>query len=77
MAEPFAGVTPILPEWPEVRCDNCRRVYTMPPERREGLVTGRCPRCGGGIFSTTMRGMDGAMLVDVPSPAPTPRQEGQ
>lgn len=75
MPEEFAGVTPMLPEWPEVRCDTCRRTYTIPVADRFGLVTGSCPRCGHERFSTTMTGTGGVLLLDAePFPLP-PRQE--
>ncbi len=45
-------VTPMLPMWPKCRCDRCHTVYTMPPSKREGLVTGDCPKCGYDRFST-------------------------
>jgi phage FluMu protein Com len=49
-------VVGLLPTWPEVRCDRCRTVYTIPEHKRTGLVSGNCPKCHHVVFSTTIVG---------------------
>lgn len=75
MTEPTPEPIAMLPEWPEVRCDKCRRTYTIPVQDRFGIVHGNCPRCGGGSFSTTMRGTDGVLMLDTDPVPLNPRQE--
>ena len=48
-------VVQLLPRWPRVRCDRCRRVYDLTPAQLAlRPVQGGCPRCGYARFSTTM-----------------------
>ncbi len=55
------NVLPMLPKWPQVRCDSCRTVYAHPDVDSNGLtlIVGKCPKCGHGTFSTTMVGTPG------------------
>ena len=46
-------ILPILPTFPEVRCDRCRTVYTIAEQDRPGVwIRGHCPKCGHDRFST-------------------------
>lgn len=55
MSEPVAAnVHAMLPTFPKVRCDKCRKVYTVPTDGPGPWVFGSCPHCGAERFSTTM-----------------------
>ena len=43
-----------VPNWPEVRCDECHRVYTLPPDNRRDPISGNCPACGCVTFQTAI-----------------------
>lgn len=45
---------PILPVFPEVRCDRCGNHYVVDTERSL-LVRGNCPNCAHERFSTSMK----------------------
>lgn len=47
----LAEVTPLLPNWPWVRCDACNRIFEVGEQPR------RCPACGHDRFSTRMDGL--------------------
>lgn len=57
------SVYPMLPTFPEVRCDNCRHVYTVNEPPSGGLIHGLCPKCGKDRFSTTFVGTEGVASV--------------
>lgn len=56
-------VIPMLPTLPEVRCDQCRRVYTV--NTMAWPIRGQCPKCGHEKFSTRMGGDGNATVVNV------------
>lgn len=55
--------TPLLPTFPEVRCDDCRSRYTVNVPPAGGLINGMCPHCGAVKFSTTFESTDGVAAV--------------
>ncbi len=48
------SVQQFSPTWPIVRCTRCHYLYEMPTSKREGIVTGDCPRCRCETFDTTI-----------------------
>ena len=67
------SVLPMLPTFPEVRCDKCRTVYTVsaPPGH---IVTGNCPKCGWERFSTSLVGTPGVTVQEFHSHTDTPTE---
>ena len=57
------NVYPILPTFPDVRCDRCGTVYTVDVERSV-LVRGNCPNCAHERFSTSMKLGDAATVAE-------------
>lgn len=58
-----AAITSMHPTFPDVRCDKCRRVYTLPDDQLgAAFINGECPSCGHDRFSTVMVGTAEAVV---------------
>lgn len=56
-------VYPLLPTFPEVRCDECSTIYTV--ETRDGVILrGSCPDCGHERFSTSVPAASVSVVVE-------------
>lgn len=60
-------VTPLMPEWPDVRCARCGHIYTVNLTGGDGvqLVTGNCPACRHQKFNTQLAGNVEAVDVEL------------
>ena len=62
-ASTAASVQPMHPEFPKVRCDRCRKVYTLPDDQLgAAFINGECPFCGHDRFSTVVPGTAGMVV---------------